>query len=65
MNGYNKDYSLLPWSEIWDYLPLSNYDKPNISNTPFISQAEHPLLGIPFYQLHPCETSKLMNEKEK
>jgi ubiquitin-like-conjugating enzyme ATG10 len=30
---------------------------------------EHPLLGVPFYHLHPCETSKLMalvlNNKQK
>ena len=25
-----------------------------------ITQAEHPELGIPFFQLHPCYTSELM-----
>jgi len=33
------------------------------SPEPFkISQDEHPLLGIPFYFLHPCGTENLLEE---
>ena len=34
----------------------------------FISQEEHPVLGIPYYFIHPCQSNLLMNElkvKEK
>ena len=26
-----------------------------------ITQTEHPILGTPFWHLHPCDTRKLMN----
>uniref|UniRef100_A0A914MKG6 Ubiquitin-like-conjugating enzyme ATG10 n=1 Tax=Meloidogyne incognita TaxID=6306 RepID=A0A914MKG6_MELIC len=32
----------------------------NIYNFEFISQGEHPFLGIAFYNIHPCKTAELM-----
>ncbi|EFA85988.1 autophagy protein 10 [Heterostelium album PN500] len=62
LNVYNSDSSFIKWDDIWNLLPLSSYDKSNLSSIPWISQVDHPLLGIPFYQLHPCETANLMNQ---
>lgn len=28
----------------------------------FITQIEHPVLGIPFYHIHPCNTPQLLKE---
>ncbi|KAM9987050.1 hypothetical protein ACTFIY_011477 [Dictyostelium cf. discoideum] len=61
LNGFSSfDSSPLSWNEIWNNLPLSNLDKNQQSTIPYITQVEHPILGNPCYQLHPCETDNLM-----
>ncbi|KAK5576188.1 hypothetical protein RB653_007329 [Dictyostelium firmibasis] len=57
---FSIDSSPLTWNEIWINLPLSNFDKNQQSTIPYITQVEHPILGSPCYQLHPCETDNLM-----
>jgi len=57
-NAFKPDGKLLTHNEILYTLQIS----PGSENHPFISQKEHPVLGIPFYHIHPCETSKLMKE---
>ncbi|EGC30479.1 hypothetical protein DICPUDRAFT_41378 [Dictyostelium purpureum] len=52
----------LSWDELWSLLPLSCFDKQQLSSTPYITQVEHPILGVPTYQLHPCETNNLMEQ---
>ncbi|KAN0027604.1 hypothetical protein ACTFIU_010572 [Dictyostelium citrinum] len=61
LNAFSSfDSSPLSWNEIWNNLPLSNFDKNQQSAIPYITQVEHPILGNPCYQLHPCETDNLM-----
>ncbi|ORX55870.1 hypothetical protein BCR36DRAFT_581032 [Piromyces finnis] len=31
-------------------------------NTPIITQKDHPILGIPYYYIHPCTTGQNMNK---
>ncbi|KAF2070489.1 hypothetical protein CYY_008187 [Polysphondylium violaceum] len=62
LNVYKKDSTVLSWSDIWNTLPLSKYDSSSHNIVPYFSQVEHPILGIPFYQLHPCETPNLMKQ---
>ncbi|KHJ81739.1 hypothetical protein OESDEN_18573 [Oesophagostomum dentatum] len=38
----------------------SNEDTMDI--TQYISLNEHPLLGVLFYNIHPCKTKEIMNE---
>lgn len=26
----------------------------------FVTQAEHPILGVPFFTIHPCQTANIM-----
>ncbi|EGG16110.1 autophagy protein 10 [Cavenderia fasciculata] len=54
------------WDEILPILQGTHRGKSDDANLyqsiPLITQVEHPVLGIPFYQLHPCETANLMKE---
>lgn len=52
-----KDGSLLGVEEIWGDVPQAC--KAHFSNA-HISQGEHPVLGLPFYFIHPCNTRHLM-----
>lgn len=48
---------LLSVDEIWN--DVSNAFKSHLSQAN-ISQAEHPILGVPFYFLHPCNSGEAM-----
>lgn len=56
-NGRSQDGSLLGVEEIWGDVPQAC--KEHFSNS-HISQGEHPVLGLPFYFIHPCNTRHLM-----
>jgi len=57
-NAYHQDGSLLDWEEIWNDLPENFQNEEKRWN--LITQNDHPVLGIPFYFIHPCETAKLV-----
>lgn len=59
-NAYKLDGRLLTWDEVWGDLP-PHYQNSEIRST-FLTQNDHPVLGVPFYFIHPCETAKLMGE---
>jgi len=59
-NGYKADGSMLSLEDIWDNLP-KKYKNEDIIST-FLTQKEHPALLMPFFHIHPCETSKLMED---
>lgn len=42
------------WSETMNHLPLRQ-------RWELVTQTEHPLLGVPYYHIHPCHTADLMN----
>ncbi|RCN36466.1 hypothetical protein ANCCAN_17666 [Ancylostoma caninum] len=54
---------------ITDGTPLSTSEVLEMSNnedsmdiTQYISLNEHPILGVLFYNIHPCKTKDIMNE---
>lgn len=51
----HSDGSCLTIEEIWDLVKVSSTD---LWST--VSQMDHPLLQIPFFAFHPCQTEKLM-----
>ncbi|RUS76230.1 hypothetical protein EGW08_016003 [Elysia chlorotica] len=60
LNIFTTDGKLLPLNEVWNLCP-TNYQahiKENKWTT--LTQQEHPLLGRPYLQLHPCHTADLM-----
>jgi len=53
---------IIKLEEVWEDLPVDIQKVPELRERTFITQAEHPILGIPFFYVHPCQTSKLMKE---
>jgi len=57
-NGYHLDGAPLTWEEVWENLdPVYKNEKLRWT---FVTQKEHPVLGTPFFHIHPCETKLLM-----
>ncbi|XP_063962395.1 ubiquitin-like-conjugating enzyme ATG10 isoform X1 [Lytechinus pictus] len=54
------DGKLLTLDEVWGQVPGSYQERLRHQRWTFITQQEHPLLGRPFFQLHPCRTADLM-----
>jgi len=54
-NVYNQDGELFTPEQI-DILLSSHFPR----NRDFVTQVMHPVLSVPFYQIHPCQTSILM-----
>eukprot|EP00057_Strongylocentrotus_purpuratus_P010345 XP_011664819.1 PREDICTED: ubiquitin-like-conjugating enzyme ATG10 [Strongylocentrotus purpuratus] len=54
------DGKLLTLEEVWRQVPGSYQERLRHQRWTFITQQEHPLLGRPFFQLHPCRTADLM-----
>jgi ubiquitin-like-conjugating enzyme ATG10 len=48
----------LPMETLWSYLPCSNHVTDKWT---FVTATEHPLLGTPYYHIHPCHTNTLMS----
>ncbi|WAR20520.1 GALM-like protein [Mya arenaria] len=59
-NCHLPDGRLLTLNEIWSQVPLNYQERLQQDRWTFLTQVEHPYLGRPFYQLHPCHTDKLM-----
>jgi len=52
------DGQMLTMEEVWADVPLSYRDESMRWN--FITQQEHPVLGVPCFHIHPCATKLLM-----
>ncbi|XP_064605763.1 ubiquitin-like-conjugating enzyme ATG10 [Liolophura sinensis] len=61
-NAYKTDGKLLSLEEIWSNVPNHYRERLNHERWTFLTQQEHPLVGRPFYQLHPCHTADLMKQ---
>ncbi|XP_059162878.1 ubiquitin-like-conjugating enzyme ATG10 [Physella acuta] len=59
-NVFKKDGKLLSLEDVWKLCPVSYQKYMNENKWATLSQQEHPLLGRPYFQLHPCHTSDLM-----
>ena len=60
-NVYKQDGSLLPLAKVWELVPVYYRERLDEDKWTFLTQTEHPYIGRPFYQLHPCHTDKLMS----
>ncbi|XP_073227607.1 ubiquitin-like-conjugating enzyme ATG10 [Porites lutea] len=54
------DGRLLSLKEVWENVPDIYHDRLEYEKWTFLTQQEHPYLGVPFYQLHPCHTADMM-----
>ncbi|XP_065922330.1 ubiquitin-like-conjugating enzyme ATG10 isoform X2 [Magallana gigas] len=59
-NAHTQGGKLLALEEIWKRVPDVYKERLSEERWTFITQQEHPLLGRPFYYLHPCHTADLM-----
>lgn len=50
---------LVPLGELWSLLPAGRLTS-ETGRWDMLTDKEHPLLGRPFYHIHPCHTSKTM-----
>ncbi|XP_072024965.1 ubiquitin-like-conjugating enzyme ATG10 isoform X2 [Amphiura filiformis] len=55
------DGKLLSLDEVWQAIPEYYQTRLQHQRWTFITQQEHPYLGRPFFQLHPCHTADLMH----
>jgi len=51
--------------EIWANIPTKYREDKIHFNQNYIQQVEHPVLCVPYFMIHPCNTSKLMENVEK
>lgn len=60
-NIYDCHGKTFPLEYIWESIVESSFVS-HIKHNPwsFLTQAEHPVLSIPFFQLHPCHTADFM-----
>jgi len=59
-NCYKEDGSLLSLEELWKTVPLVHQSQITNSQWTTLTQTQHPLLGFPFFHLHPCHTADLI-----
>ncbi|KAG8224685.1 hypothetical protein J437_LFUL003800 [Ladona fulva] len=60
-NAWRDSGELLTLEEIWNEIPPSMKPDAEDKYWSLISQQEHPLLGKPFFQIHPCQTANLIS----
>lgn len=63
-NAAHSNGQSLSLPDIWD-LVSPNFVGPEVDKWGVVTQTEHPLLGRPFYHIHPCHTATLMAEAMK
>ncbi|XP_013400486.1 ubiquitin-like-conjugating enzyme ATG10 isoform X2 [Lingula anatina] len=59
-NMYHDSGKLLTLDEIWSLVPQIYQSRLSQERWTFLTQQEHPILGRPYFQLHPCHTASLM-----
>ena len=52
-----QDGGQLQLEQVWDQVQLSS----DVNKLSTLTQTEHPLLGIPCYHIHPCNTATMMS----
>lgn len=55
-----QDGKLISLEEVWANVPDAYRERLQYEKWTFLTQQEHPYLGVPFYQLHPCHTADMM-----
>ncbi|XP_077500542.1 autophagy-related 10 isoform X1 [Amblyomma americanum] len=64
-NVWRQDGSLLPLSEVWSLMPDCLQEQLRELRWTTVTQQEHPVQGVPFFQLHPCKTAQLMEQTRR
>ncbi|XP_071952051.1 ubiquitin-like-conjugating enzyme ATG10 [Antedon mediterranea] len=59
-NACKADGQLLSLDEVWEMIPKHYQTRLQHEQWTFITQQEHPIIGRPFFTLHPCHTADLM-----
>ncbi|EDO39026.1 predicted protein, partial [Nematostella vectensis] len=55
-----QDGTPLSLEEVWSNIPHVYHQRLQYEKWTFLTQQEHPILGAPCFQLHPCHTADLM-----
>nr|XP_037287765.1 ubiquitin-like-conjugating enzyme ATG10 [Rhipicephalus microplus] len=61
-NVWRRDGSLLPLSDVWSLMPECMQEQLKHLRWSTVTQQEHPIQGVPYFQLHPCKTAELMEQ---
>lgn len=61
-NAWHPSGQLLTLEEVWERVDATQRDQIISNKWGTLTQVEHPLLGRPYFQLHPCNTAKLMGQ---
>lgn len=61
-NAWHSSGRLFTLNEVWESVDATHRDQIINNKWGTLTQAEHPLLGQPYFQLHPCNTAKLMGQ---
>lgn len=61
-NAWHPSGQLLTLDEVWERVDATHRDQIISNKWGTLTQVEHPLLGRPYFQLHPCNTAKLMGQ---
>ncbi|KAG0718679.1 Ubiquitin-like-conjugating enzyme ATG10 [Chionoecetes opilio] len=59
-NAWHASGQLLTLDEVWEGVEATHREPILNNKWGTLTQTEHPLLGRPYFQLHPCNTAKLM-----
>ncbi|PFX32178.1 ubiquitin-like-conjugating enzyme ATG10 [Stylophora pistillata] len=57
-----QDGKLVSLEEVWKSVPDVYHERLEFEKWTLLTQQEHPHLGVPFYQLHPCHTADMMKK---
>lgn len=61
-NAWHSSGQLLTLDEVWEGVDVTHREQILNNKWGTLTQTEHPLLGRPYFQLHPCNTAKLMGQ---
>lgn len=61
-NAWHSSGQLLSLDEVWERVDATHREQIISNKWGTLTQVEHPLLGRPYFQLHPCNTAKLMGQ---
>lgn len=61
-NVYTTEGAVVGLEEVWGAVPPPHSEQVDRDRWTMLTQQEHPLLGRPYFQLHPCHTADLMKQ---
>ncbi|CAL1270579.1 unnamed protein product [Larinioides sclopetarius] len=59
--AHRSNGKLLPLEELWKLIPNCFKSSDPDTKWNMLTQQEHPMLGIPYFMVHPCYTSDLLS----